>query len=286
MKILNTIYGQILCIIAGGLLYALGMNIFIVPQSLYSGGAVGFAQLIELLLVKLFGLSSGNTYGVIYILINLPLLFIAFKIMGKRFFLGTLLGAGSISVFTSLLPITNPLNLDTVSSLLIGGIVTGIGVGMILLAGGCGGGLDIIAVWVTRKNRDASVGKISFYFNIVLYGVLFFMSDPQAIVYSIIYMFVFTVVLDKVHFQNINERLMIITKKSEVADTILKQTGRGVTLLDGRGAFTNDETSILISCINKYEIQEFESIIYSIDPNAFVIRDEGVHINGNFEKRL
>lgn len=286
MKLLNSIYGQLLCVVAGGFLYAFGMNYFIVSQELYSGGAVGFAQLLEIFAVKVLGISSGNAYGVIYLLINIPLLFVAFKILGKRFFLGTLLGAGSISLFTTILPIANDLMLDTVTSLLMGGIITGVGVGIILLAGGSGGGLDIIAVWATRKYRDASVGKISLYFNAALYAALLAMSDIQTIIYSLIYMFIFTVVLDKVHFQNINERLMIFTKKQGIDKEILEKTGRGVTLWKGLGGYTGEDTNVLVSCINKYEIREFEELIYKADPQAFVIRDEGVRINGNFEKRI
>lgn len=286
MKLLNNIYGQLLCVVFGGFLYAFGMNFFIVSQHLYSGGAVGFAQLLEIFAVKLLGINGGNAYGMIYILINIPLLIMAYKILGKRFFLGTLLGAGSISLFTSILPLNNPLGLDTITSILMGGIVTGIGVGIILLAGGSGGGLDIIAVWATRKYRNASVGKISFFFNAALYLAILAVSNVQTIVYSLIYMFIFTVVLDKVHFQNINERLMIFTKKEGIDKEILEKTGRGVTMWKGVGGYTGDDTNVMISCINKYEIREFEELIYEIDPQAFVIRDEGVRINGNFEKRI
>lgn len=286
MKILSNTYGQLACIVAGGLIYALGMNIFIIPQELYSGGAVGFAQLLEIFVVKILHVEGGNVYGIIYIAINIPLFFVALKALGRRFFWGTLFGAGSISLFTAIIPITNKLQVDTITSLLMGGIVTGVGVGIILLAGGSGGGLDIIAVWATQKYRDASVGKISLYFNIFLYASLLLMSDAKTIIYSLIYMFIFTIVLDKCHFQNINVRMMIFSKVPGIDEAILEKTGRGVTKWNGTGSYTGDETSVMVSCINKYEIGEFENIIHQIDPDAFIIRDENVRIHGNFEKRL
>lgn len=286
MKLLNHMAGRIILIFIGGFLYAAGMNFFIVSQSLYSGGAVGLAQLLEVFAVRIFGITGGNIYGVIYILINIPLLVVAYKALGKRFLFETLIGVVSISLFTATLPIVNTLQLDTLTSLLIGGIVTGFGIGLILLAGGCGGGLDIIAVWATQKYRNASVGKISLYFNILLYGIFYFISNAQTIIYSVIYMFIFTIVLDKVHYQNINVRLMIFTKEDGIDKAILDKTGRGVTEWKGIGGYTGEDMNILICCTNKYEIQEMESIVHDIDPSAFVIRDEGVFIGDNFEKRL
>ena len=91
MKILSNTYGQLACIVAGGLIYALGMNIFIIPQELYSGGAVGFAQLLEIFVVKILHVEGGNVYGIIYIAINIPLFFVALKDLVRRFFWGTLL---------------------------------------------------------------------------------------------------------------------------------------------------------------------------------------------------
>ena len=92
--------------------------------------------------------------------------------------------------------------------------------------------------------------------------------------------------MDRTHYQNINVRLMIFTKKSGMDSRIMEQTARGVTRWSGLGAYTREETNILITVISKYEIDTFMEIIYSIDPVAFVIRDDGISVMGNFEKRL
>lgn len=274
-------------IIAGSLLYALGMNLFLTPLNLFSGGGVGLAQLITLFLEQFVQVANLNLYGIIYMLINIPLLFLAFFHIGKNFFVKTLIGSGAISLFITLIPtVAVPIVDDYLTSVLIGGIAAGAGVGIILIAGGSGGGIDVVAMWAAKKFRNASVGKISLYFNVILYAVMLFLFDAQTVIYSLIYTVIFTLVLDKTHFQNINVRVMIFTKKEGIDKEINEKTRRGVTEWNGYGAYTSEPMHILVSCINKYEVNDMMEIVQSIDPQAFVIVDENVIVNGNFEKRL
>ena len=274
-------------IIGGSLLYALGMNLFLTPLHLFSGGGVGLAQLITLFLENLIDVGSFNLYGIVYMLINIPLLFLAYFQLGYKFFIKTLIGSGAISLFITLVPtLSVPIVDDYLTAVLIGGIACGAGVGLILIAGGSGGGIDVIAMWAAKKLRNASVGKISLYFNVLLYAVMLFLFDAETVIYSLIYTVIFTLILDKTHYQNINVRVMIFTKKDGIDRAINVRTGRGVTKWDGCGAYTKESTQILVSCINKYEVNEMMDLVHSIDPQAFVIVDENVMVSGNFEKRL
>jgi len=274
-------------IMGGSILYALGMNLFLTPLHLFSGGGVGLAQLLTLFLEKLIDVGSLNLYGIVYMVINIPLLFLAYFELGHKFFVKTLIGSGAISLFITLIPsLTVPIVDDYLTSVLIGGIAAGAGVGLILIAGGSGGGIDVVAMWAAKKYRNASVGKISLYFNVLLYAIMLFMFDAETVIYSLIYTVIFTLVLDKTHYQNINVRVMIFTKKEGIDKEINEQTGRGVTKWDGCGAYTKESTQILVSCINKYEVNDIMDIVQSIDPKAFVIVDENVMVSGNFEKRL
>ena len=279
---------KVAAIVAGAFLYAFGMNYFLIPYGLYSGGGVGIAQVITYLIGKVVDLGGKNIYGVVYFLTNIPLLLLAWKGVGKNFLFKTIIGSTSISLFASIIPIpAAPIVDSVVASVLIAGIITGFGVGMLLVAGGSGGGVDIIGVWAARKFKHASVGKISLFVNVIVYACLLLMFDIGIVIYSLIYMVFFTLMMDRTHYQNITVLLMIFTKHDGIDQKILKQTGRGVTEWTGIGAYTKEETKILICCINKYEQAEFIDIIHSIDPNAFVIADEGVSVmSGNFEKRL
>ena len=112
------------------------------------------------------------------------------------------------------------------------------------------------------------------------------MFNLETAIYSIIYMVVMYSVCDHTHYQNINMTAMIFTKNIDVQFAIMQETGRGVTYWKGAGAYTDDETLILVCAINKYEENQLKKIIYTLDENAFVIFSEGMSISGNFEKRL
>lgn len=274
-------------IIGGSLLYALGMNLFLTPLHLFSGGGVGLAQLLTLFLEQLIDVGGFNLYGIVYLIINIPLLFLAYFQLGHKFFIKTLIGSGAISLFITLVPtLAVPIVDDYLTSVLIGGIAAGAGVGLILIAGGSGGGIDVVAMWAAKKLKNASVGKISLYFNVLLYAIMLFMFDAETVIYSLIYTVIFTLILDKTHYQNINVRVMIFTKKDGIDKEINVRTRRGVTKWEGCGAYTKESTQILVSCINKYEVNEVMDLVHSIDPQAFVIVDENVMVSGNFEKRL
>ena len=279
-------YTRLPGILLGGFLYALGLNQFVVPYQLFSGGVPGLAQLLSIPLGKLLG-SGFNVSGLVYWVLNLPLLYLAWKDLGKNFFFRTLLGSGSISLFMSLLPVPAvPLLEEELVSVVLGGLISGAGIGVILILGGCGGGTDILGVWAARRFRGMSVGKLSMGLNVVLYCFLLLYFDLETFVYSLIFMLFFSFALDKTHYQNINVRLMIFTKMDGIDREILSRTGRGVTEWGGIGAFTHEGTHVLITCINKYEYNMFLELVHTIDPAAFVIADENVRISGNFEKRL
>ena len=140
-------------------------------------------------------------------------------------------------------------------------------------------------VWAVKRMRAKSVGSISLGVNVIIYLLLLLSFRFETFVYSIIYLLVFTLTLDRTHYQNINLRLMIFTKHCGVDWVIMERTGRGVTNGQVSG-FTKEETHILVTCINKYEYNAFVDLIHTIDAQAFIISDENVRICGNFEKRL
>ena len=237
MEKIKSRWAKLAVIIAGSFLYTFGMNYFLIPYGLYSGGGVGIAQVLTYLLGKIIDFGGKNVYGIVYFLINIPLLVLAWKGIGKGFLVKTLIGSVAISIFASIIPIpATPIVDSVVASVLIAGIITGFGVGLLLVAGGSGGGVDVIGMWAARKFKNASVGKISLYVNVVVYASLLLMFDIEIVIYSLIYMVFFTLMMDRVHYQNITVRLMIFTKQEGIDQKILKQTGRGVTEWTGVGS--------------------------------------------------
>lgn len=289
MKIENETY-KILMVIAGGFIFAAGVNLFIVPLNLYSGGVIGIAQIIRTIIIQYAHISLTANFdvaGIINFLMNLPLFILAYRSISRKFFVKTLLCVIAQTLAFSLIFIPEtPILDDVLASCLIGGIICGFGIGIALRSGGSGGGLDILGVYFTRKFANFSVGKLSIIVNAFVYLLCAFLFDVPTAIYSILYMTCFSLVLDRTHYQNINMTAMIFTKNQEIQEAIMKETGRGVTYWDGAGAYTKTQTRILVTVINKYEEHQIRRIVASFDPNAFVIFNEGPTVSGNFEKRL
>ena len=276
--------------IAGCLIYSVGFNMLIVPMGLYSGGFMGLSQLINWVLVNLFGIvipESFNFVGILFFIINVPLFYMAFRILSKAYAFKSLVSVGVITVAMSMVPIPAvPIVNDYLTASIIGGIVCGVGGGFILRGRMAGGGQDIIGVCCAKKYPNFSVGKVSILINLVIYGFCFFIYNIEMVIYSLIFATVYALAIDKVHIRNINMTAMIFTKKTGIAKAVMEEMHRGVTDWVGEGAYTQQESYILYVVLSKYEVAQLKEIVHKVDPHAFMIFTEGCIVDGNFEKRL
>lgn len=275
--------------ITGCTLFAIGLNVFITPLGLYNGGFLGIAQLLRTLVVAITGMSPGQVdiAGVLYFLLNLPLIYFAWKKLGKDFLTRTIIAIIIQSLVLTIVPVPSESFItDYLTACIIGGMIAGLGSGLVLRGGSSAGGQDILGLYFIKKIPNFSVGKLALIINFFVYGVCFFLFDIEIVIYSLIYGVVFSITCDRVHIQNINVSMMIFTKKLGISKAIMAQTGRGVTNWDGEGAYTNKTSYILFVVISKYEMNQMKQIVRGIDPEAFVVFTEGCSVSGNFEKRL
>ncbi len=276
-------------IIIGSVLYSFGIILFITPLNLFSGGAMGLAQLIRDVLVNIIGLNIPPNFdlsGILYYVINVPLLILAYKRISKYFFIKTIISVTAITATLSLFNINELIIDDTLTCCVIGGLLSGIGTGLVLRSGGSGGGLDILGMYLTKNRADASVGKVSLIFNVILYTLCAIMSDIPTAIYSIIFSAIGSFTVDNLHSQNIKMQALIFTKVDNVAQPIMEKLGRGVTEWQGDGAYTHESTHILVTVISKYEVLQLRRIVLSIDPKAFISYTQISGVFGNFEKKL
>ena len=282
---------RILACILGELIAAFSLNYFIVPLGLYSGGSMGVCQLIRTLLESWCGLDFGgrDIAGILYFLSNIPILLYAHRILGQKFVLKTVVCTVAFSFFDSVIPIPSAMLIDdTLTSCLLGGILSGIGSGLVLTCGGSGGGLDVIGLCLSKKGSRFTVGRFSMTFNAFLYAVCLILFKPEVAIYSVIYNFATAIVVDKAHQQNISVQALIFTraKEQELGRFIMEKMGRGVTWWEGVGAYTGEGVHVLCVCLSKYEIEELFHTVHEMDPHAFITLQEGVRIYGNFLKKL
>ncbi|WP_297417239.1 YitT family protein [Clostridium sp.] len=276
-------------IILGSFLFSVAVNLFIVPSNLYNGGFLGMSQVIRYILVRYMNINFGDfdISGLLYFLINIPILYIAYSKIGKRFFLKTIIAVFFTTTFLSVIWIPKvPLVNDVLSACIIGGIISGLGMGITLRSGGSGGGLDVIGIYYAKKYSNFSVGRISITFNLFVYGACVLLFNIPTVIYSVIYTTFASLICDKTHYQNIMVTIMIFTKVEGVDKLIIDQLNRGVTCWKGNGAYTYEGTNILVTVASKYEAVFIRKVVKEADPNAFIILNEGVSVIGNFEKRL
>ena len=270
--------------IAGTALSACATNFFIVPMHLYSGGIMGICQLLRTLLLALFHLEAGryDFAGALYLMMNVPLLLLGYKSLGKMFFRNTLVCTMSGSLFLSILPIpTAPLVADRLTGCLLGGILSGTGIGLMLTCGCCSGGSEVLGMFFSKRNPALTVGRFNRTFNMLVYGLCLILFDPEVAIYSVIYSTFQSMVVDRAHQQNIN-----VQGAEGLEEFIIEKLHRGVTSWDGEGSFTHQGIQVLCTVLSKYEIGDLRQAIHEIDPKAFFIVQEGVHVGGNFAKKL
>ncbi len=281
---------RICLVIGGNILFAVGVNIVITPMNYYSSGFTGIAMLLRTFLLDFLHvpeIQGLNYLGIIYLIINTPLFYLGYKALGKEFCITSIISIGIASLCMALVPVWEyPVFEDRLTACLVGGLISGSGAGIVLKAGTSGGGQDIIGVALSKTNPNFSVGKISIAINAVIYGICFFLFDIQTVIYSMIYAVVNALALDYQHTQNINVQVIIFTKKGGIRDKIIHELRRGLTYWKGAGGYTNEDTFILTTMVTKYELPHLLEIVKRVDPQAFVMSNEGTKIYGNFEKRF
>lgn len=276
-------------IVIGSFIYAASVNLFAVPAGIYSGGIVGTAQLIRTIIINTTGFNPNYDFaGIINFCLNIPLFLLAYKSLSKRFTYTTLLSIIVQTITMTLVKVpSTPFVEDVIAQLVVAGVTTGVGCGFVLLMKSSSGGMDILGMWMGQKRMGISVGTIAVFYNAVLYALCAFLFNFQTAIYSLIYVFIFGVAMDKVHYQNIDVQVMVFTKHpDEIKEIIVKEYVRGITYWSGKGAYTNEDTEVFITICSKYEVPKMRKMIREHDPHAFVITTENINVKGNVEKRL
>lgn len=290
-KFLHNRWLQLLTGILGSLLMALAINLFIVPQGLYTGGLYGVCMVIRTLLATKAGVvvTAFDLAGLLYLLTNIPLMILAWRSLGRQFVVRLIICTVANSLFLSLIPIpAAPIISDRLTSCMIGGIVTGLADGLVLTCGCSTGGLDVIGLYLSKKGSRFTVGRFSIAFNAVLYTCCAILFSLDTAIYSSIYMVFSALFVDRVHQQNISVQMLIFSKEKtpELKRYIMEQLERGVTCWDGKGGYTDETVQVLCVCLSKYEVISVQEELRRVDAHAFFVVQEGVRIGGNFERHL
>ena len=272
----------------GVLLFSISINLFIEPNNLYSGGVLGLAQLLSRLAQYLLNISN-NLTSIIYLVLNIPLFVVAYFQINKSFCFRTIYTIFIQTLVLLIIPIpSEPLVNDMLTNVLIGGTLIGIGGAFILSSTGSTGGTEIIGIVLTNKFPHFSVGRFNLLFNTVIYGISGVIYGVSTMIYSIMYSVVENISLDKLHDQNVCSCAILFTKNKpyNILSFIDKDLNRGATWWKGIGDGTNTTTYITYVILSRYELHKLEKYIKVNKEDVFMVKNDYVGINGNFNKRL
>lgn len=272
---------KILIVIVGALLNAIAMNFFLIPANVYASGFTGVAQLLSRIIGSFapFNIST----GILLLLLNIPVTILAWRKVGKSFTFYSFLSVILMSLFMEIIPITR-WSPDILLNAVFGGVIAAVGVGITLKFGASTGGMDIIAMLLSRK-KDKPVGTYLFLLNGVIIVTAGAVYGPEKALYTLVTLYTSTRVVDAIHTRHEKLTAMIITKKSEeLKQAIHAKLVRGITRVPAKGAFTNESKEMLLIVITRYELYDLERIIKEVDPHAFTNIIETSGIVGTFRR--
>ena len=288
IKLIDWNIKDVIKMLIGSIMFCLAVNIFVVPNNLYTGGVLGIAQLIRSIIVDVFDFKiSFDFSGILYYVMNIPLFFLAYKKLSKTFFVRTLLVISIQTVMLSLIPTTAVVD-DVLTNVLVGGLLGGAGLGIVLSTGASTGGTDIVGLVLAKKNNQLSVGKLGLCVNVFTFSIAGILFGLETMIYSILYSFVDSLTIDKMHEQNICSTALIFSKKNpkDINNYIKNELGRDFTYWDAKGGYDDSRTYIIYTAMSKYELVKLERKIKECDFNAFMVKSDGVGIKGEFEKKF
>lgn len=266
---------NIITIIVASILLGFAYNFLLIPHKILSSGLSGIAMML--------GIITPLNTGVLNFLLNLPLLIMGLMKLGKRFISYTILSVVVLSISLYIIPVRE-ITHDPILSSLFGGVIIGVGVGVIFRASGSSGGFDIIAMLLAKK-RDVPLGSIISMMNGIVVIISGFIFSWDAALLTLVSIFATGKTIDLIHTNNIKLTLMIITSKGdEMKKKLLTTLYRGITIMDGEGAYTGEGRKVLITVITRYQLSEVKHIIHDVDPHAFANITETKEVIGIFNR--
>jgi uncharacterized membrane-anchored protein YitT (DUF2179 family) len=271
---LKTAGWNIVLMIAGSLLCGLSINGILIPHGFVSGGVVGISIVTHYFLPFL-------SVAVIYFLFNIPLFLAGWFFVNRRFFLYSIVGMVIFTFCVSMVQTPVPVH-DKLLAALLAGLIQGVGSGIILKSQGSAGGSDILSV-ILYNRFSVRLGTTILGFNTVILGTAAFFFSLEDSLYTLIYLYVVTKVIDLV-VNGLSQRkaaLIVSPSWEGISARIMKELSRGVTILHGQGAYSEGEKRILYTVVTFQEISLLKSIVKKEDPHAFVVISDTAEVMGH-----
>lgn len=263
-------FRDLLAFLIGSALYAWSLINVNIPNNLAEGGISG----ITLILRALFGLNPAYTT----LILNIPLLIVGYRLLGRRSIIYTLFGIVSLSAWLwiwQIVPMNPPLHHDALIAAIIAGILGGLGLGLIMRFGGTTGGTDVVALVLERK-LNIPMGRTMFVLDASVLLLSLVYLDIVHMMYTLIMSFVFAQILNFTQKGGYSARAFLIfsSKSVEISDAIMEKMERGTSLFDAKGGYTKNQQQVVYTVVDPSELASVYELIKKIDPQAFITESD------------
>jgi uncharacterized membrane-anchored protein YitT (DUF2179 family) len=268
-------------VIIGAFLVAISMNLFLIPANVYSSGFAGIAQLLSKVLTEYTPVNI--SMGYLLLVLNIPVAIIGWIKVGKSFTIYSFMSVLFSTIFLETIPIKQVAH-DILLNAVFGGVILAIGVGFTLKWGASTGGLDIIAMVLSRQ-KDKPIGNYMFILNGIIIFTAGYLYGWEKALYTLVALYTTTRVIDAIHTRHEKLTALIVTRKGEeLRKAIHSKLIRGITAIPARGAYTNESKDLLMIVVTRYELFDLERIINEVDPKAFTNIIETTNVVGFFRR--
>lgn len=272
-------FKKYLTIFVGAIIASIGLELFLIPNEVIDGGVVGLSIMAQTI--------TGLSMGIFLILFNLPFLYLGYKQIGQNFAIATLIAILFLSGWSEVMDEIPQVTTDPFLAAIFGGIIDGVGVGLIIRAGGSLDGTEIVAIIMDKKSVF-SVGEVVMFINLFILSSAGLLYGWDKAMYSLVAYFVISKMIDVV-IKGLDESyaVMIVTNShDDITSALNDRLGRGVTLLHGAGGYTGESKEVLYCVVTRLEVDKLKEIVLEKDENAFVTIN-AVHdiIGGRFKKK-
>ncbi len=265
-----------LSIVFGCVLVGFAIGVFYTPNKVVGGGVSG----VSTILFHTLGVPVGVSFAVI----NILLLLISLKKLGKRFFFNTIIGSLLVSLFAEVFTLVPPITENVFLASVFGSVLYGFGIGLTLVSGASTGGTDILGRLVQASFPYIKIGKLLMVIDGIVIAVsLVLFREIDLALYGIIALFLATAAIDwLIQSLNISKLAFIISDKGiEISQKLTSVSPRGVTIIKAKGGYTMDNKTVLMCALKENEMEEFQHRVLEIDSTAFIIFSESQQIIGN-----
>ena len=253
---------------------AFNTSYFFIGNKLAQGGVSGLSLIIHYL--------SNIDMSYLYFALNIPLIILAYIFLGKNFLLKTLFATFVLSVFLKIFAsLSEPLE-DILLAAIFGGAINGIAIGIVFYAGGSTGGIDIIAK-IINKYTGIPISRILLTTDFIVLSMVAVIFGKVIFMYTLISLVISSKMIDiiQVGIYSAKGVTIITTKEDEIRKRIMEDTGRGITLIDARGGYTQKEVGMLYCVVGQYQLIKVKTIVKEVDPSAFMIVADVHEVIGN-----